>query len=83
MNGKDKVFCKRLREALPALTKAPISGPIGQVILQNTSDAAWNEWFEAQMKIINEERLDLSEETAQQRLFQNMVAFLGLTELLE
>lgn len=68
---------------MPALSDAPLNGAIGQTIHQNVSEEAWNEWVEAQIKIINEERLDLSEQPAQQRLYQQMVAFLGLGELLE
>jgi Fe-S cluster biosynthesis and repair protein YggX len=83
MDKNNSVFCTRLRQKMPALSDAPLNGAIGQTIQQNVSEEAWNEWVEAQIKIINEERLDLSEQPAQQRLYQQMVAFLGLGELLE
>ncbi len=77
------VFCKKLGKDLPALSEAPLKGPIGQLILNNVSEEAWQEWVEAEIKIINEERLDLSEERAQIRLFEQMVEFLNLGDLVE
>lgn len=77
------VFCTHFKKELPALERAPISGPLGDIILKHVSHDAWQEWLEAQIKIINEERLDLSEEVAQERLYNQMVAFLGLEEVIQ
>ena len=77
------VFCTRLKLDMPALLQAPMPGELGQIILQHVSETAWKEWLEAEIKIINEERLDLSEENAQQRLYQQMVVFLGLEEFVD
>lgn len=74
------VFCKKLGKELPALSEAPLKGPIGKLILDNISEEAWQEWVEAEIKIINEERLDLSEERSQQRLFSEMLEFLHLSD---
>lgn len=82
MNATNTVFCKRLNEQLEALSEAPIKGPIGEVILKNVSKEAWEEWLEVQMKIINEERLDLSDEAAQKRLFDQMIVYLGIEDQL-
>lgn len=82
MNAPNTVFCKRLKEELEALSEAPIKGPIGEIILRNVSREAWEEWLEIQMKIINEERLDLSEESAQKRLFDQMVSYLSIDDCL-
>lgn len=60
---------------LPALSEAPLKGPIGQLILDNVSEEAWQEWVEAEIKIINEERLKSSEERSQIRLFEQMENF--------
>ncbi len=81
--SQNVIFCKRLKEELEALPDAPLAGPIGQLILSNISAIAYNDWLELQMKIINEERLDLSEEAAQERLFRQMVAYLNLEDLVE
>lgn len=83
MNKTNMVFCKRLKREMPALKEAPIKGPIGELILENVSEEAWLEWVEAQIKIINEERLDLSDEAGQERLYQEMIAFLGLGDLVD
>ena len=74
------VYCSRYKEQKPALAETPMSGPIGQLIAKHVSQDAWDEWLEVQIKIINEERLDLSEEAMQQRLYQQMVNFLGLSD---
>lgn len=80
MNEITTVFCQKYKCTMKALEKAPIKGPIGEVIHKNSSLDAWQEWLEVQIKIINEERLDLSEERAVTRLYEAMIAFLGLEE---
>lgn len=77
------VFCKKYNEERPGLSEAPLKGPIGRIILENVSEQAWLDWVEAEIKIINEERLDLSEESAQTRLFKAMVEYLGLGDLID
>jgi Fe-S cluster biosynthesis and repair protein YggX len=77
------VFCTRRKQDLPTLLQAPMPGALGQIILQHVSADAWHEWLEVQIKIINEERLDLSEEIAQQRLCQQMVLFLGIEDIVD
>lgn len=76
-----KIFCRYFKAEKDALNRPPMAGPIGQILLENVSEEAWNEWLEAQIKIINEERLDLSEEKAQRRLFQQMVQFLNIEDV--
>lgn len=83
MHAKNVVFCKKYGREMPALSEAPLKGPIGEIIKNNVSEAAWLEWVEAQMKIINEERLDLSDIAAQKRLFSQMIDYLGLGDLIE
>lgn len=60
------------------LEKAPVPGPLGTIIKDNVSKEQWQEWLELEIKIINEERLDLSEEAARERLFKAMIDFLNL-----
>lgn len=83
MNTDNLVFCRKYGSKMPGLTKAPLKGPIGEIILHNVSADAWQTWVEAQIKIINEERLDLSDINAQKRLFSRMVEYLGLGELVD
>lgn len=77
------VFCKKKQTELAALPNAPLCGAIGEIILANISKEAFDEWLELQIKIINEERLDLSDEPAQRRLYQQMVSYLNIEDLVE
>jgi Fe-S cluster biosynthesis and repair protein YggX len=81
--NQNLVFCRCLGQELPGLKDAPLKGNVGQIIKDNISAQAFNDWLEMQIKIINEERLDLSEESAQERLYQSMMQFLKLDELME
>jgi len=78
MNMNKQVFCKKFGCEKPALEQAPLKGPIGELILEHVSAEAWQEWIEAQIKIINETRLDLSDEKAQSRLYEHMLDYLNL-----
>lgn len=75
------VECVKKNARLPGLGEAPFVGKLGEIILQNISEEAWREWVELEIKIINEERLDLSEERAQLRLFDHMIEALNLKDL--
>ena len=83
MSVENLVFCKKFNKELPSLATAPLLGNVGQVILKNCSRDAWNEWLEVQIKIINEERLDLSEKSAKERLYNAMINFLNIPDLLD
>lgn len=83
MNELDRVFCQRYKKEMKALPKAPLAGPLGHVLHKHVSAQAYDEWLEMQMKIINEERLDLSDEPSQKRLCQLMISYLGLDDLID
>lgn len=83
MNTSNLVYCRKYGCEMPALSEAPLKGPIGDIILSSISQDAWQDWVEAQIKIINEERLDLSDIEAQRRLFARMVEYLGIEDLVE
>lgn len=77
------VFCRKLQKELPGLEVAPVVGSIGEVIVKNISAQAWADWLEYQIKIINEERLDLSEDLAQQKLYDSMISYLSIEDLID
>lgn len=81
MDIENRVHCSRFKKEMEGLAQAPIQGPVGEIILEHVSREAWQEWLEVQIKIINEERLDLSDEAGQKRLFVQMVKYLGLEDL--
>lgn len=54
------VFCQKLKEELPALTRQPYPGELGKKIYETISQQAWQDWIRHQTMLINEYRLDLS-----------------------
>ena len=69
------VFCKRYKEELEGLDRAPIPGPKGQVIFDNVSKKAWQEWQAEQTMLINEKHLSLMDPDARKYLQQEMDKF--------
>ena len=45
--NQNKVFCKRLVREMAALDGAPLPGKIGQILLENTSAEAYDDWLES------------------------------------
>ena len=54
----------------------PLPGEKGEELMQNYSQAAWNEWIKLQTMLINERRLDLSEKENRKWLSEQMMLFL-------
>jgi Fe-S cluster biosynthesis and repair protein YggX len=76
LTEKTMVFCQKLNKHAPALTHAPYPGAIGQRILQNISQEAWQQWLAHQTLLINEHRLSLADPAARKFLATEMEAFL-------
>ena len=55
-------------------------GPTGQFIYDHFSQETWREWIGQGTKVINEFRLDFSNETHQQVYEQQMFEWLGITQ---
>jgi Fe-S cluster biosynthesis and repair protein YggX len=64
------VMCVKLKEELPALSKAPLPGELGRRIHEAVSAKAWEMWIEHQKMLMNEYRIDLSDKNARQLLKQ-------------
>jgi len=71
-----KIFCKKYQEELDAMMLPPLPGEKGEELMQNYSQAAWNEWIKLQTMLINERRLDLSEKENRKWLSEQMMLFL-------
>tara|TARA_B100000214_G_scaffold145342_1_gene103909 strand:- start:302 stop:571 length:270 start_codon:yes stop_codon:yes gene_type:complete len=71
-----KVFCKKYQEELDAMMLAPLPGEKGEELMQNYSQAAWDEWIKLQTMLINERRLDLSKKENRKWLSEQMMLFL-------
>jgi len=70
------IHCKKLNQEAEALTRAPWPGPLGERILQEISQPAWNMWINHQTTLINEYRLNLSDPKARVFLATEMENFL-------
>ena len=71
-----KIFCKKYQQELDAMMLPPLPGEKGEELIQNYSQAAWNEWIKLQTMLINERRLDLSEKENRKWLNEQMMLFL-------
>ena len=71
-----KIFCKKYQQELDAMMLPPLPGEKGEELIQNYSQAAWNEWIKLQTMLINERRLDLSDKENRKWLNEQMMLFL-------
>lgn len=75
------VHCIKLDKIAPGLEKPPFSGDLGQQIFERVSQEAWNQWQDDLMiKVINEYRLDMSNNDHYNTLLEQMRAFLNLSQ---
>ena len=72
----DKAYCLKLKKELPALDEQPIPGALGEKILKQISEQAWQQWLSHQTMLINEYRLNLLEPKSRQFLQDEMQSFL-------
>ena len=68
----NKVNCIKLNKELEGLDRAPYPGELGKKILESVSKEAWQLWLDYQTMLINENNLNLFEETSQSYLKQQM-----------
>ena len=66
------VHCIKLGKELPAMEFAPYPGELGQKLMDNVSQEAWNTWLEYQTMLINENSLNLMNEEAREYLKTQM-----------
>lgn len=66
------VHCIKLNEDLEGLDYPPIPGELGQKIYTSVSKDAWQNWLKQQTMIINENRLNLADDSARKYLRQQM-----------
>ena len=72
----ETVFCAKLKKQGPGLSFAPYPGELGQRILDNISQEAWDQWLARQTMLINENRLSPRDRDARAFLAAEMEAFL-------
>lgn len=70
--------CQRTGKRGHQLPRPPFKGPIGQWIYENISRETWDAWIGQGTKVINELRLDLSQDKDAQMYDQHMHEYLGI-----
>ncbi|TXH55922.1 MAG: oxidative damage protection protein [Bacteroidia bacterium] len=66
------VTCIKLGQELEGLDFPPLPGTLGQRIFDSVSKEAWGGWLKQQTMIINENRLNLAEESSRKYLRQQL-----------
>ncbi|MBN8732167.1 MAG: oxidative damage protection protein [Acidobacteria bacterium] len=67
------VFCVKFQRELEGLDEVPFDGhPLGQRIYENVSKQAWKMWVEHMKMLMNEYRLNLGTQEAQQFILSQM-----------
>ncbi len=71
--GARKVFCVKFQREMQGLDEVPFEGhPLGQKIFENVSKEAWKMWLEHMKMLMNEYRLNLGTQEAQEFLLKQM-----------
>ena len=67
------VFCVKFQKRMPGLSEAPFDGhPLGQKVYENVSKEGWSMWLEHMKMIMNEYRLNLGTQEAQELIIKQM-----------
>ena len=67
-----KIKCMKLKKESEALDYQPYPGDIGKRIMENISAEAWQMWLGHQTMLINENSLNLFDESSQSYLKHQM-----------
>ncbi|MFT6733353.1 MAG: Fe-S cluster biosynthesis and repair protein YggX [Polaribacter sp.] len=70
------VFCEKLKKEGAPMSFAPVPGDLGQKILNNISNEAWQLWMTHQTMLINEKHLSLADAESRTYLKSEMEKFL-------
>lgn len=72
------IQCRRCGLVVPKMAERPFSGPLGEKIHASVCGPCFKEWIGQGTKVINELRLNLTEQPAQDIYDQHMKEFLNL-----
>src|SRR5438067_11352643 len=79
--GAHKVFCVKFQREMEGLEEVPFEGhPLGQRIYNSVSKDAWKTWVEHMKMLMNEHRLNLCTQEAQEASLQQMARY-GLADV--
>ena len=76
----DQVSDRRTGQPGTRLPDPPMRGPLGQFIYDHYSQETWREWIAMGTKVINELRLDFSNQEHQVVYEQHMMEWLGISD---
>ena len=76
----DQIIDRRTGQPGNKMERPPMKGPVGQFIADHYSQETWREWIGQGTKVINELRLDFSNEAHQNAYDQQMMEWLGFTQ---
>lgn len=66
------VQCIKLQREAEGLDFPPYPGPLGKQLFDSVSKEAWKAWLEHQKMLVNENRLNLSDQRARKYLEEQM-----------
>ena len=73
------VLDRRMGQPQPKLAGPPMRGPVGAFIYENFGQITWNQWIGQGTKVINELRLDFSNDAHGDTYEDHMLEWLGVT----
>lgn len=76
----DQISDRRTGQPGTRLPDPPMRGPLGQFIYDHYSQETWREWIAMGTKVINELRLDFSNQEHQVVYEQHMMEWLGISD---
>jgi len=79
LDDENMIIDKRTRQPQPRMPDPPMRGPLGQYIYDHYGVITWREWIGQGTKVINELRLDFSNEAHQNMYEEHMLEWLGIT----
>lgn len=71
------VFCRKYQQEMEGLERPPYPGPVGQMVYEQVSRQAWQEWTDHQTMLINEKHLNMMDAASRTYLQQEMEKFLS------
>ncbi len=69
------VMCRKHKEELAGLARAPFPGSKGEDIFNNVSQKAWDEWQAHQTMLINERHLNMMDADDRKFIMDEMTKF--------
>ncbi|MDP3277506.1 MAG: oxidative damage protection protein [Deltaproteobacteria bacterium] len=74
------VECRKLKESLPAMKRAPYRNELGQKLFNEVSQKAWDQWLKDSVKLINTYRVDLGIASGQKFMLDQCAIYFGYQE---